>query len=75
MRILNTFTFTLAFTLTCPLTSLAAPTHVTLMQEAGAEARAGNTNAVVAKLKEIAVLRPDYPRAHLNLAMYHAQAG
>jgi len=71
MRILNTFTFTLFLTLTL----CATPRHVVLMQEAGAAARAGETDVVLAKLKEIAVLRPDYPRVHLNLAQYHAPAG
>ncbi|HUG11943.1 MAG TPA: hypothetical protein VMM36_13060 [Opitutaceae bacterium] len=71
MRLLTAATFTLTFTLTL----CSAPRHVTLMQEAGDAARAGDTAAVLAKLEEMAVLRPDYPRAHLNIAMYRAQAG
>jgi sugar lactone lactonase YvrE len=71
MRLLTAATLTLTFTLTVA----AAPRHVTLMQEAGVAARAGDNDAVLAKLEEMSVLRPDYPRAHLNIAMYRAQAG
>jgi sugar lactone lactonase YvrE len=45
------------------------------MREAGDAARAGDNDSVLAKLEEMAVLRPDYPRAYLNIAMYRAQAG
>jgi len=73
MRLFTAAALALTFILTLP--ALAAPRHVSLMQEAGAAARAGENTVVLAKLKEIAVLRPDYPRVHLNLAMFQAQAG
>jgi sugar lactone lactonase YvrE len=71
MRLLAAAALTLTFTLTLS----ATPRHVTLLKEAGDAARAGDNDAVLAKLEEVAVLRPDYPRVHLNLAMYRAQAG
>lgn len=64
---------TIAFTIALELCS--APPHVSLMREAVAAARAGDNDTTIAKLEQVALLRPDYPRAHLNLARLHAAAG
>lgn len=71
MRRLSAFTFTLTITLTLS----AAPPHVGLMREAAVAARAGEQTVVLAKLEKVAVLRPDYPRVHLNLARVYTAAG
>lgn len=62
-------------TFTGALDLCAEPPHVGLMREAVTAARAGDNDTTISKLEQVALLRPDYPRAHLNLARLHAAAG
>lgn len=71
MRLPTAATLTLAFTLSV----CAEPPHVGLMREAVAAARSGDNATTLAKLEEVARLRPDYPRAHINLARMNSALG
>lgn len=76
-RLARTGLLTLAVGVFCFLcVSLQAePAHRTLMREATAAAKAGDTATVIAKLEAARAARPDYPRVLNNLARYYAQAG
>lgn len=55
-----------ALLITAPLLT-AAPRHTTLLREAAAAAKANDNATALAKMEEVAKLRPDYPRTQINL--------